>query len=61
MDGAETFQELKRLRDDVQVVISSGFGEQHALKLFAGMGLAGFVAKPYTLDELPSVLRKVLK
>jgi two-component system cell cycle sensor histidine kinase/response regulator CckA len=60
MDGAETFHELKLVRDDVRVIISSGYGEQHALTLFAGMGLAGFVAKPYSLDELSSTLRKVL-
>ena len=30
LDGAETFRELRRIRPDVRVVLSSGYGEEAA-------------------------------
>ncbi|MEQ8188538.1 MAG: PAS domain-containing protein [Candidatus Eremiobacterota bacterium] len=61
MNGEETFHELRRLRQDVQVILSSGYNEQEAISRFPGQGLAGFIQKPYRVDELVKVLRKVFK
>ena len=56
MDGEETFRELRRIRPDVRVILSSGYNEQEAGKRFSGKGLAGFVQKPYRQSELLSVV-----
>jgi CheY-like chemotaxis protein len=61
MGGEETFRELRRIREDVKVVLSSGNLEQDATKRFAGKGLAGFVKKPYEVDALIGQLRHVLE
>ncbi|MEQ8225292.1 MAG: response regulator, partial [Candidatus Eremiobacterota bacterium] len=61
MNGEETFMELRRLRQDVQVILSSGYNEQEAISRFPGQGLAGFIQKPYRIDELVHVLQKVFK
>lgn len=61
LDGEETFRELRRLRDDVRVILSSGFNEQIATSRFAGQGLAAFLQKPYRFEELLAVVRKVLQ
>ena len=61
MNGEETFKELRRLRKDVQVILSSGYNEQEAISRFPGQGLAGFIQKPYRVDELVRVLQKVFK
>jgi len=58
MDGQETFRRLRELRPDVRVVLSSGYSEHDVVKRFAGHGLAGFVAKPYTLPKLRAALRE---
>jgi CheY-like chemotaxis protein len=60
LDGAETFRELRRLRPDVRVVLSSGYNEQDVTQRFVGKGLAGFIQKPYQLSTLVNVLRDVL-
>jgi len=60
LDGAATFRELQRVRGDVKVVLSSGYSEQDATRTFRGTGLAGFLQKPYRLDDLAGVLRAVL-
>ncbi len=60
MDGEETFRELRRVRPDVCVVLSSGYNEQEVTQRFAGKGLAGFIQKPYQIDALAQALRKAL-
>jgi len=57
MDGEETFRELRRIRADVRVILSSGYNEQEVVQRFAGKGLAGFVQKPYTMDNLRAALQ----
>jgi PAS domain S-box-containing protein len=52
MDGEETFRELRRMREGACVVLMSGFNEQEAGARFVGKGLAGFLQKPFTPDEL---------
>ena len=57
MDGEETFRELRKLRPDACVVLMSGYNEQEAGARFVGQGLAGFLQKPFTPDELRERLR----
>lgn len=52
MDGEETFRELRKLRPDACVVLMSGYSEQEAGARFVGKGLAGFLQKPFTPEEL---------
>jgi two-component system cell cycle sensor histidine kinase/response regulator CckA len=60
MDGAQAFRELRRLRPDARILMSSGFTEQEVTQRFAGQGLAGFIQKPYQMDQLRAELRKVI-
>jgi PAS domain S-box-containing protein len=52
MGGEETLQELRKIRDDVRVVLSSGFSEQEVVGRFAEGGIFGFVQKPYRFEKL---------
>lgn len=60
MDGEECFREIRRLRHDIPVIMSSGYNEQDVVNRFAGKGLAGFIQKPYRTVELVEKLREVL-
>ncbi len=60
MDGEEVFRELRRLRPEVLVVLTSGYNEQDAINRFSGKGLAGFIQKPYQYEELRTMLHDVL-
>ena len=60
MGGEEAFREMHRIRDDVPVILSSGYNEQDAVSHFAGKGLAGFIQKPYGSVDLKAALRQVL-
>ncbi len=56
LSGEETLIEMKAVRPDVPVILSSGFGELEMLRKFDGRGLAGFIQKPY---KSSSLLRKI--
>jgi len=57
LDGAATYKELARIRPDVRVILSSGYTKSDIAARFAGCGLAGFLPKPYTLEDLSAALR----
>jgi CheY-like chemotaxis protein len=60
MGGEEAFRELRKLRSDVRVILSSGYNEQDVAQRFVGRGLAGFIQKPYTVANLRSALSRAL-
>ena len=61
MDGMEAFTAIRLIREDVPVVLMSGFNEQDAISRFSGKNLAGFVQKPFTPDELRQAIRKFIE
>ncbi len=61
MNGEETFREIRRIRADVPVILSSGYNEIEATRRFTAKGLAGFLQKPFTPAELTQKLSLALK
>ncbi len=60
-NGEEAFQEIRKIKNDVRVVLMSGYDEQEAIEQFAGKDLDGFLQKPFKLDELRDKLRALLE
>ena len=60
LDGEACYRELRQVQPDVRVILSSGYNEQDVVNRFAGKGLAGFVQKPYTSEELMAKVRAAL-
>jgi len=60
MDGEEAYRELRRIRNNVRIIMSSGYNQQEVTQRFVGKGLGGFIQKPYTLHALAVALRNVL-
>jgi PAS domain S-box-containing protein len=61
MNGEETFREIRRVRGDVPVILTSGYNEIEATRRFTAKGLAGFLQKPFTPKELTQRLALALK
>ena len=57
----EALLEIRRMRSDVGVVISSGYGEAEASDRFAGYGWATFIQKPYRPVELAWRIRQLVE
>jgi PAS domain S-box-containing protein len=60
MDGEQTFCELRRMKPDVRVIMSSGYNQMEVTQKFVGKGLAGFIQKPYSLVGLGQKLRDAI-
>jgi len=59
LNGAQTFQEMKKTGKDVKVILSSGYDEHAALAHFSNKDLTGFIQKPYRYEDLLNVVKKI--
>lgn len=60
LGGEDTFRQMKALRPELPVILSSGYDEQEATRNFLSKGLAGFLQKPYRPRELLELIRSAL-
>ncbi len=56
MRGEEALREIRSVRSDARIVITSGYSQREISKRFMGHGLVGFLQKPY---RHASLLREV--
>ncbi|MBU2469219.1 MAG: response regulator, partial [Proteobacteria bacterium] len=61
MSGEETFQQMRRLKPEVKVLLTSGYNEQDATNRFTGKGLAGFIQKPFAPSDLRCKIQLILQ
>ncbi len=61
LDGAETFREMRQLRPEVKVILSSGYDQREAMRKIDTAELAGFLHKPYLPMELVERVREALE
>ncbi len=62
MDGETTFEEIRKIRPEIPVVLLSGYDEAEVLRRMGGKPVQGFVQKPFTSDWLvESVLEALSK
>ena len=58
LSGEEVFREIKKLKNDVKVVLMSGYNEQDISQRLVGRGFAGFIQKPFSIEKLTEVLQQ---
>ncbi|OGB91233.1 MAG: hypothetical protein A2Z31_07305 [candidate division NC10 bacterium RBG_16_65_8] len=61
LDGAATARELRRIRPDVRIVLTSGYTVEEATRQFTDRDLIGFLQKPYALKDLLTAMRGALE
>jgi CheY-like chemotaxis protein len=60
MSGEEAFDELIRIREDLPVILASGYCMHLDGAHFEAKGFAAFAQKPYRRDELVRTIQEVL-
>lgn len=60
MDGSEVFRALREINPDIRIVLMSGYDEKDALGRLGEDPPAGFLHKPYDLENLRTLLGQVL-
>jgi CheY-like chemotaxis protein len=61
MDGLAVSREMRLLRPDISIILSSGYHEQELKRINPGEATALFIQKPYKMESLGEVLRQALK
>ena len=59
MDGIAVFKELRKIRPDIPVLLASGYSEEEIAERFNGLGLNGFIQKPFNLKRLVDEVKRV--
>jgi CheY-like chemotaxis protein len=60
LGGAEAATELRRIQPDVPIVAMSGYGDIEVMQRFSDVGIADFLPKPFTPDQLTAKIRDIL-
>ncbi|MDQ6951006.1 MAG: response regulator [Mariprofundales bacterium] len=60
MGGEEVFTELRRCNPEARVILCSGYDEADAGLRFSGKGLAGFLHKPFQIEDLRRSIHQAL-
>jgi DNA-binding response OmpR family regulator len=60
-DGEKVLAELRRIRADVPVILTSGYLLEEVHRRFVGSALTRFMPKPYRPNELIAAVRAALK
>jgi PAS domain S-box-containing protein len=61
MDGVTAMRELRRIKPDIKIILSSGFNEQELVERICDQAPAGFIRKPYSLKDLEAEIRRVMQ
>lgn len=61
MGGRETFEAIQHQHPSLPVILSSGYDEQQLVNELMKRGLAGFLPKPYQIQDLRQVITKVIE
>ena len=61
MSGRQAFELMRAVDPGVPVLLSSGFSKEEDLAEMTRSGLAGFLRKPYRVNELSSAVAQVLR
>ena len=60
LGGKETIARLREIDPGVKAVVSSGYSNDPVMADYREHGFLGVVAKPYLIEELSKVLRRVM-
>ena len=61
MDGLELFDELRKMRPDIPVIIITAYGSPEAADEALKKGVADFITKPFRKDTILFIMKRVLE
>lgn len=59
MSGEKVFEELKKIKKDIRVIVSSGFRKDEKIDKAMNMGACSFLNKPYSINDLAIIFKQI--
>ena len=59
--GGKVFDQIKKLKPDIKVLLSSGFSINGQATEILNRGCNGFIQKPFSMKELARKIREIIK
>jgi len=56
--GKETFYKLKKINNDIKVILLSGFSQEGKASELLNNGALSFISKPFKMQQLSEVINK---
>ncbi|HHX77493.1 MAG TPA: response regulator [Firmicutes bacterium] len=60
MGGKEAIREIRKFAPDLKAIVTSGYNNDPVMADYKNYGFDDFIIKPFNVEELKQVLRKVL-
>ena len=60
MEGKDVFAEVRRIRPDIKVILTTAYSEEMAISAVGGQHDWAFIRKPYRITELAKMLQAML-
>ncbi len=60
LDGSEALSEIRKIDPDIPIIITSGYCEFDIVSRFADEKIAGFLQKPYNLEDIVSAIENAV-
>jgi PAS domain S-box-containing protein len=60
LNGLQTFSEMKVIKNDVPIIILSGYNEENVLDIFKDKNISAFIQKPYKLKSLSEKIKEAI-
>ncbi len=60
MDGKEAFCEMRKIRPDIKVLVSTGFNVDEDVEALLDQGCHGFLQKPFSMHKFSQTIREIL-
>ncbi len=61
LSGKDTYERLKQINPDVKVLLASGYTLEGQAKEILDSGCNAFIQKPFKIEQLSTMIRKVLE
>lgn len=60
MDGKQAFFELRKIKPDIKVLVSTGFNVDDDVEALLSQGCHGFLQKPFSMHKFSRTIREIL-
>lgn len=59
--GAELLKDLQKINPEIKAIVSSGYSNNPVMSNYKNYGFKGIIQKPFTIEKISAVLKKIIE